>query len=319
MTTIGFFSPSTPITATSPQRFARAQNFLQAAGYQFVAGALTGQADGYRSGSIQARVAELNALIHDPQVDILMATIGGMNSNAMLPYLDYDYLNAHPKTIVGYSDVTALLLAIYTQAPNCRVLYGPTLVAGFGEWSPIVEESLKDFQAVLAGDTLLQAPTTWTDDHTNWETFVTPKQMHANHWGYTQTPQLSGRIIGGNLNTMSGFIHSPYFPQLSHGDLLFIEDAEKDAATVERSFAMLKNAGIFDQVRGVILGKHALFDDAGTRRVPIDSLLEVLNGQPLPVIYDYDSCHTVPMMTTPIGDFAEFDAVAQTVRFTKSR
>ncbi|KRL39860.1 S66 family peptidase [Lacticaseibacillus manihotivorans] len=319
MTTIGFFSPSTPITATSPQRFARAQNFLQAAGYQFVAGALTGQADGYRSGSIQARVAELNALIHDPQVDILMATIGGMNSNAMLPYLDYDYLNAHPKTIVGYSDVTALLLAIYTQAPNCRVLYGPTLVAGFGEWSPIVEESLKDFQAVLAGDTLLQAPTTWTDDHTNWETFVTPKQMHANHWGYTQTPQLSGRIIGGNLNTMSGFIHSPYFPQLSHGDLLFIEDAEKDAATVERSFAMLKNAGIFDQVRGVILGKHALFDDAKTGRAPIDILLEVLNGQPLPVIYDYDSCHTVPMMTTPIGDFAEFDAVAQTVRFTKSR
>ena len=62
MTTIGFFSPSTPITVTSPQRFARAQKFLQAAGYRLVAGALTGQSDGYRSGSIQARVAELNAV-----------------------------------------------------------------------------------------------------------------------------------------------------------------------------------------------------------------------------------------------------------------
>lgn len=316
MKTIGFFSPSTPITATSPVRFARAQAYLKAAGYRLVAGRLTGAQAGYRSGSIQARVAELNALIHDPQVDILMATIGGMNSNAMLPYLDYAYLREHPKTIVGYSDVTALLLAIYTQAPQCRVLYGPTLVAGFGEWSPIVDESWRDFEAVLAGDATLSAPQAWSDDHTNWETFEAPKHLHPNHWRYTQTPQLAGRIIGGNLNTMTGFLASPYFPKFNGADLLFIEDAEKDAATIERSFAMLKNAGIFDQVRGVILGKHALFDDGGTNRRPIDILLEVLNGQPIPVIYDYDSCHTVPMMTTPIGAWAQFDAEAQTVKFT---
>ncbi len=320
MTTIGFFTPSTPITAISPQRFARAKAFLTAKGYKLVAGSLTGKQDGYRSGSIQARAAELNALIHRDDVAILMATIGGNNSNALLPYVDYAALREHPKTIVGYSDVTALLLAIKTQAPACRVLYGPTLVAGFGEFPPIVDETWADFHAITSATSTpvtLSAPQSWTDERANWETFDHEKTMHPNAWGYVGKSRLTGRVMGGNLNTMYGFFRSPYYPELTQNDLLLIEDAEKDAATVEKGFAMLKNAGIFDQVGGIILGKHALFDDCGTGRHPIKILLEVLNGQEIPIIYDYDSCHTVPMMTTPIGALATFDAVEQTVMFTE--
>nr|WP_317619033.1 LD-carboxypeptidase [Bombilactobacillus folatiphilus] len=89
-----------------------------------MAGNLTGQQDYYRSGSIQARAQELNDLIHQDELDVLMAAIGGMNTNAVLPYLDYAYLNQHPKTVVGYSDTTALLSAVLQKAPNCRVIYG---------------------------------------------------------------------------------------------------------------------------------------------------------------------------------------------------
>ncbi|WP_125705425.1 S66 family peptidase [Lacticaseibacillus daqingensis] len=314
--TIGLFSPSTPITAVSPLRFKRAQAFLDAHGVRLVTGALTGQSDGYRSGSIQARAAELNALARDPAIDVIMAAIGGMNSNALLPYLDYATMQAHPKTIVGYSDVTAILLAVYMQAPAYRVLYGPTLVAGLGEFAPLVDETWTNFQRVLADAETFQAPAQWTDERANWETFDHPKQLRANRWGWTRTSRLAGRIVGGNLNTMSGFLGTKYFPTFTADDLLFIEDAEKDIATVERSFAMLKLAGVFDRVAGVVLGKHALFEDAGTGRRPVDVLLEVLAGQPLPIIYDYDSCHTVPMMTTPIGAYAMFDAANATVRFT---
>ncbi|MFD1466129.1 S66 peptidase family protein [Lapidilactobacillus mulanensis] len=316
---IGFFSSSTPITALSPQRFARAQDFLRSKQIELVAGSLTGKQDHYRSGSIQKRAAEINQLIHDPEVSVIMSTIGGTNTNAVLPYIDYEYLRSHPKTFVGYSDTTALLLAIYTQAPNCRVLYGPALVAAFGEFPPFVEQTWNYFQTMIDAsiDTkiALTAPKFWTDERANWESFEHFKTTHENHWGYTTQPILSGKVVGGNLDTMYGFMGAKYFPKFSSDDLLFIEDAEKDAATVEKNFAMLKNAGVFDQVKGIILGKHALFDDRGTGRRPIDILLEVLNGADVPIIYDYDSCHTTPMMTTPIGARATFDAKKMTVEF----
>lgn len=320
VTTIGYFSPSTPITATSPQRFKRALTFLQNKGIKLVAGNLTGKQDGYRAGSIQARVAELNALIQNPQVEVIMATIGGTNSNALLPYIDYETLKKHPKTFVGYSDMTAILLAIKTQVPACRVLYGPALVASFGEFEPLVSQTWQDFIRVLqtpnGGAVTIQAPKQWTDEVLNWNEFTRPKTLRDNQWVYTRTTKLSGRIMGGNLNTMYGFINSPYFPKFSHHDLLFIEDAEKDAATVEKNFAMLKNAGIFDQVKGIILGKHAVFDDCDTDRQPLDILKEVLGDNPLPIIAGYDSCHTVPMITTPIGSTASFDVQKMQVTFS---
>jgi len=268
---IGYYSASTPITALSPHRFARAQHFLAAQGVHLVAGTLTGQQDHYRSGSIQQRADELNTLIHDETVDVIMATIGGANTNAILPYLDYAYLNQHPKTIVGYSDATALLLAVQSQAPVCRVIYGPALVASLGEWSPLVETTWRNFMAIyqtpVQQSVTVTAPAKWTDEAANWEIYDHPKHLLANQWHYTSQPVLSGRLIGGNLNTMYGFLQSSYFPQLTDQDILFIEDAEKDAATLEKNFVMLQLAGIFKQVNGIILGKHALFDDQHAIRV----------------------------------------------------
>ncbi len=77
---IGTFSASTPITALSPNRYARARRFLATQGVTLVAGNLTGRRDSYRAGSIKERAAEINALIHDDSLDILMATIGGTNA-----------------------------------------------------------------------------------------------------------------------------------------------------------------------------------------------------------------------------------------------
>jgi len=315
---IGYFSGSTPITALSPQRFQRAKTFLRQRGVQLIAGKLTGKADGYRSGSIQERADEINTLIHEDTIDVIMATIGGTVTSSVLPYLDYSYLAQHPKTIVGYSDATALLLAIQTQAPSCRVIYGPALVASLGDWSPYVEQTWAYFKQIVTatGPVTVTAPKTWTDEQANWETFDHPKQQHANAWHYIGESMLSGRLIGGNLDTMYGFFKSDYFPKLTTDDILFIEDAEKDAATVEKNFSMLKLAGVFDQVKGIILGKHACFDPAGTDRRPIDILQEVLGSQQLPIIYDYDSCHTIPMISTPLGSQVAVDALKQTITFS---
>lgn len=78
-------------------------------------GSYTEKKDNYRSGTIQERAQEFNQLLYNEDVQILMASIGGNNTNSILPYIDYEYLKKHPKIIIGYSDVTALLLAIYAK------------------------------------------------------------------------------------------------------------------------------------------------------------------------------------------------------------
>ncbi|WP_042649147.1 LD-carboxypeptidase, partial [Aeromonas media] len=125
--TIGFFSPSSAATAWAPNRFARAKAYLAAQSFELKAGSLTGERDHWRSGSIAARAEELNALIRDPEVRAIMSVIGGSNSNALLPYLDYEALKRDPKIIIGYSDVTALLLGIHART-GLVTFYGPALV-----------------------------------------------------------------------------------------------------------------------------------------------------------------------------------------------
>lgn len=314
--TIGFFSASSPATITAPNRYLRGTKFLEDKGFVLKPGAMTGQYDHYRSGSIQARAEELNQLIRDPQVRCVMSTIGGNNTNSVLPYLDYDALRADPKIIIGYSDTTALLAGIYAQT-GLVTFYGPALVASFGEFPPLVDETYASFADILMPRNRdkpyrYALPHYWTDEKLNWNdiTPVRAKTLYANTCRFLGKGRVEGRVIGGNLNTLSGIWGSPYMPEIRYGDILFIEDSLKDIATVERSFSMLKLNGIFDRVSAILLGKHELFDDAGSGRQPADVLLEVLNGQDIPLVDGFDCCHTHPMLTLPLGvriavDFSE--------------
>ena len=102
-------------------------------------------------------------------------------------------------------------------------------------------------------------------------------------------------------------------PEIQSGDILFLEDSLTDAATVERSFAFLKVNGVFDKVTGIVLGKHELFDDEGTGVKPYEILLEILGGQTLPFLADFDCSHTHPMFTLPLGVEIELDATEKSV------
>lgn len=312
---IGVFSASSPISATVPSRYERGCAFLESKGFQVVDGSLYGKRDGYRSGSIRARAEEFNQLLYREDVDVLMSAIGGYNSNAILPYIDYEYLKKHPKIIVGYSDTTALLLGIYAQT-GLVTFYGPALAASFGEFPPFVEETFAAFVKMTGG---VQAPydfpipQMWTEEFIPWDTQDRAKNGQPNEWECLIPGKAQGRLIGGNLNTLEGIFGTPYMPEIREGDILLLEDSLKDAATVERSFNLLKLAGVFDKVGGVILGKHEGFDPQGTGRRPQDILLEVLNGKKLPILAQFDCCHTHPMLTMPIGCKVELDAAYKRV------
>jgi len=313
--TIGFFSPSTPATSFAFKRFERAKTFLQSQGFKLTAGSLTGKSDYYRSGNIAERVDELNELIRDPNVRCIMSTMGGMVSNSMLPYIDYEALKKDPKIIIGYSDVTALLFGIYSQT-GLVTYYGPALVASFGEIGYFLQQTFRYFQEMLEQPQLpytIKNPDYWTEDYLDWQTQNKEKTKIPNKLITLRAGKATGRLIAGNLNTFEGIWGSPYMPQIKQGDILLIEDSFKDAATVERSFSHLKICGVFDKLAGLILGKHEKFDDKKTGRKPYQILMEVVGELKIPTLAEYDCCHTHPMITLPIGCIATLDATNQTI------
>ena len=314
--TIGYHSPSAPATFFAPTRYKRAQNFLESKGFKLISGNLSGKTQGYRSGSITERANELNALIENKEVKCIMSTIGGNNSNSILPYLNFEEIKKNPKIFIGYSDVTAILLAIYAKT-GITTFYGPALVASFGEFPPLVEETFSYFSDILIEDLKLpytfKTPERYTDQFINWEDQNTPKNTYENSLVTVIPGKVSGRLIGGNLNTMYGIWGSEYMPEIKKGDILFIEDSLKSAADIERSFSFLKVNGIFDKVSGIILGKHELFNDQNSGKKPYEILLEVLGDTKIPFLAEFDCCHTHPMITLPIGGQVELDSTNKKV------
>lgn len=319
--TIGVFSSSSPVSATVPVRYERGIAYLKSRGYEIVNGSLYRKQDSYRSGTIQERAQEFNQLLYNEKVHILMASIGGNNTNSILPYIDYEYLKKHPKIIIGYSDTTALLLAVYVKT-GLVTFYGPAAASSFGELPPFVDWTFKYFESMIKSEIICpydyQMPEFWTDEVIKWDEQNRSKEQYKNDWICVKPGVCQGRLIGGNLNTMEGFFGTEYMPEIKKGDILFIEGSLKDACTIERSFSLLKLAGVLDRVSGIILGKHEKFDDNGTGRKPYEILQEVLGETEIPILTEFDCCHTHPMFTLPIGCQVKLDAEKKRVSLLES-
>ena len=307
---IGLFTPSSPASVTAKIRYERGKAFLEAKGFQIVEGSLTGQSEGYRSGSPKARAQELNELLNDSSIKMIMSMIGGTNSNSMLPYIDYEAFHNNPKIIVGYSDATAILLAMYAKT-GIPTYYGPALVPSFGEFEPLVHENYRFFETYFCEcpEVPYEIPMVrvWSDEPVNWLEKTQEKSLFLNEWFGFHDGIVEGRLIGGNNNAMYGFIGTEYFPAIHEGDILLIEDSMKNASIVEKNLAMLKLHGVFEKVAAVILGKHERYDDLGTGKQPIELLLEQLDGKNIPILSEVDICHTHPMHPIAIGKKVRID------------
>lgn len=311
--TIGFFSPSTPATSFAHKRFARAKDFLQQQGFKLKAGKLTGKKDYYRSASIQERVEELNELIRDPNVRCIMSTIGGMVSNSMLPYIDYEALKRDPKIIIGYSDVTALLMGIY-QKTGIATYYGPALVASFGEIGYFLNKTYDYFVNAAVAPTypyVIENPEYWTEEYLDWQKQDSEKPRTKNQLVTINDGKASGRLLVANLNTLSGIFGTEYMPEIQQGDILLLEDSFKDAAHTERSTSHLLLAGVFDRIGGLVIGKHEHFDDQGSGRTCYDVMMEVIGKRNYPILAQYDCAHTHPMITLTMASQVTLDATKQ--------
>lgn len=306
--TIGIFSSSYPASSDFNDGFKYAINFIEEKGFHIKYGSLTGKRDYYRSGTIRERADELNELIHS-DVKCIMAVSGGYVSNSILPYIDYDELIRNPKIVIGYSDVTAILLGIYAKT-GLTTYYGPT-VSDFSNKPPMNQGSYNYMSDILIADTkppfTLPVPSYWTEDYIDCfeeiEYTTYPNKMITLNNGV-----VDGRLIVCNLNTLLGFMASEYMPVIKHGDILLIENKNLDAETLEREFSMLKVCGVFDKIGGLIIGKHIDYKDRGTGRKHYEVLQEVMGDVSFPILSEFDCSHAMPMLTLPIGCRVRLDA-----------
>lgn len=300
--TIGLFCPAAP--AYSKETVQVTVESLQALGFKTKLSAHFYDRYGYLAGRDADRAADLNALFADPSVHAVMAMHGGWCCARILPLLNYDQIRRTPKILIGYSDITALLLAI-TAKTGLVTLHGPV---GAVTWNRFTADWLK---RVLVDGEAVQFRNPVDDSAT---LAPTRDRITTLHPGTAR-----GRLLGGNLTVLSHLIGTPYVPDWQ-GAILFLEDVQEVPYRVDRMLAQLKLAGILDQVAGVVFGKCTKCDSENsygslTLEDILATYLEPLN---VPAFAGSMIGHITDKFTIPVGLSAEIDATNGTIQLLES-
>ncbi len=315
---IGVFSPSYGIIHDAPEAAGRAEAFLRENGFAVRHGKLWGRKNAFRTGTPEERADEFNSLLYDPETDILMASVGGIVTNGMLPYIDCEFYAAHPKPVVGMSDVTALLMALYAGT-GVPVYYGTNFVTSYARLSPYRDIALKCLCDVLNFSDHYEYtfPELYSDAVIEWTEPLTEELQIPNRIVTLHGGKVRGRLIGGNLQVISNIWGTPFMPEIRQGDILFLEDTETDADLVECHLGQLKISGVFEKLGGLIIGKYRDYGDSETEMRCCDFVYDCIGRPDIPVLAECDFSHCAPMLTIPIGITAELDADAQTIRLVR--
>jgi len=258
------------------------------------------------AGSVAERAADLHAMFEDREVRAIWAARGGSGAAALLPHLDYALVRRHPKILVGYSDITALHLALLAHA-RLVTFHGPVASSRFSDFSSTY------LQAVLMDGA---APRELLVSAEN-----DAEARGAGHppLGAGRAGHAEGLLLGGNLSTLCALIGTPHMPD-ARGAVLFLEDVSEAPYRVDRMLTQLAQAGISTRAAAVALGifrKCSPPDDE-----PSLSLAEVVRSQlgalNVPSAYGLSIGHIPRQVTVPLGVRARFDADTRTLTLLES-
>jgi muramoyltetrapeptide carboxypeptidase len=235
---------------------------------------------GYLSGSDEDRANEFNDFVSNPLIKAILFVKGGWGCGRVLDKIDYEQLKKNPKIILGFSDMTSLLNAIY-QKTGLITFHGPV---GNSSWEKF---SLNSFQDIVCrGGVSYQKP-------------EFPQLQLFSAW---QSGEAMGELIGGNLTVFCSLLGTPYWPSCT-GKILFLEETHEEPYRIDRMLNSLRLAGVFEEISGVIFGQ---FNDCNAEK-PLESftLEEVvrhqLKGYSFPVIWGAPIGHVKDKWTVPIG------------------
>jgi muramoyltetrapeptide carboxypeptidase len=288
------------------QRMQLARERLETLGYRVKQRDDLFAQEGYLAGDDERRAAELMQAFLDPEVDAIFPGTGGYGVMRILDRLDYEAIRAHPKLVIGFSDITALHAALNRRA-GLVTYHSPNPEWGLGSPDNLAAFSAKYFfQAIVAaedaGDYVIEIP---------------PDVPQPRAWG---TGKARGRLTGGNLSLISALEGTPYAIDAQDA-ILLIEDTREAPYRVDRMLRQLQLAGKLAALRGAVLGQftrnYDREEDQMTEddRFSVDGVLRQYFGEAgIPVLMNFPVGHHPMNATLPLGAEVEIDADAGTLR-----
>ncbi len=310
---VGIVAPASPVDGESD--IARAEEAIRALGLDPIRGANVNRQFGYLAGGDHARAADINAMFADNNIKALFALRGGWGAARILPYLDWDAIRANPKLLVGYSDITALHMAIQTKC-GFATIHGPNATSSWWENSensfrslafdagtpalgrpPLPPGSLPDLQPPDGEPEIEKAEPAW------------PKLTIG-------VGKARGTLLGGNLTVLNALVGTGWLPDFK-GAILFLEDIDEAEYRIDRMLTQLGQAGILRQLSGFVFGQCTRCSNRDPD-VPGSFSLEAVLQQKIaplgiPAFTGANFGHVRNQYCIPVGVAAEIDADAGTI------
>jgi muramoyltetrapeptide carboxypeptidase len=261
--------------------------------------------DRFESSPVEAPVSDLHEAFAAPGVKGMITTLGGYNSNGLLDHLDYDLIQANPKVLCGFSDITALATAIHARTG--LVTYSGPHFSTFGMLRGL-DYTLEYFERCVMREEPFEVPSAdhWSDD---------PWYQDQEHRDLVPNPgyevihegEAEGRLLGGNLGTLSLLFGTSFMPDLEGSILLLEDDEEMLPVHFDRLLQSLIHQPGFEGVRGIVLGRfqRASGMDPEALEAIIEGKRELAS---MPVVANASFGHTTPQCTFPIGGYGRLRA-----------
>lgn len=298
--TVGIISPATPVA--DPDLLRKAERTIQYFGWKVKWGRNVGKKSGYFGSPVAERIADLHEMFSDPAVDAVFAIRGGYGSSQLLDQIDYDLIRKNPKIFVGYSDITAMHLAIY-QRSRLVTFHSPVPLSAFTKYTQ--RGFLQAVTEARPAGVLTNPPEAG--------------ELRPEHTLRTIVPgRATGPLVGGNLTLISTLMGTPYEID-TRGAILFLEDVGEEPYRIDRMLTQLRLAGKLDQAAGVIFGECSSCSSSEFRPFVaagfslgevVDAILGPLK---IPVLAGLTIGHTADQLTLPLGIRATLDAKAGTL------
>lgn len=270
---------------------------LKNLGFKVVKGETLQAENGYLAGSDDLRANELHSFFQSKNVHAILAMRGGWGCARLFPLLDFELIKNNPKIIMGYSDLTSLLIAI-TNKTGLITYHGPM---GYSSW--------KSFSSDQVLNTLVYG---------NQHKIMNPPDYQSELKTYVQGTA-KGELVGGNLTVVCSLLGTEFEPRWQ-GKILFLEETKEEPYRIDRLLWQLKLAGVFQKINGLVLGAFNQCE----AETPEESftLSEVFdqhfNELDIPVYSGAAFGHIIPKIVLPIGVLTEMDANQFSLQFLES-
>lgn len=287
---IRVIAPSSSLSRVREDIYNHALSYLKSQGFQITFSKNSREFNEFMSSEVNSRVEDLHEAFRNKNVKMIITCIGGFNVNQILHHLDYDLIKANPKILCGYSDITALLHAIYAKT-GLVTYHGPHF-STFG-FEMEAEYTRKCFYDCV----MKEEPICLKPSETATEYYVIQEGI------------CEGAIVGGNLCTLNLLQGTPYMPDLKD-KVLFLEDdnimGDYFVYEFDRNLQSLLQTYGAESIKGIVFGRFE--ESCKMDKEMIQKIIKDKVAPHIPVIFGVDFGHVFPMITYPIGGKVRVEA-----------